>query len=153
MTVGYNGDVGLDESAEKLSPGVLVCRDDNFVLPSLSFAVPSDCTKLPRGGVKAPVIMELTGDEDVTGVCGVIGDRSADISRPLLVLMECDGDFGSIRLEICNSLFFLLEECPLPEEETEDRSRFRGDTVTDSKILEWASLGVNRGARSSGLLL
>lgn len=78
--------------------------------------------------------------------------RSEVLSLPLLVLMECEGDLGSDRIGLNTLLFRFLEETPDAEVPAVVRLTDEGK-VTDSKILEWASLGVNLGARSRGLLL
>lgn len=80
---------------------------------------------------------------------GLRGDSSAALSLPLRVLMEWEGERGSGRTGVNTLLFLFLLDAP---EAAAAEVRVPG-RVTDSNILECASLGVKRGARSSGLLL
>lgn len=104
---------------------------------------------------KALVARELTEmlvNEEETEDWGVSVVRSEVLSLPLLVLMECEGDLGSERIGLNTLLFRFREETPVAEAPAVVRPTDEG-RVTDSKILEWASLGVNLGALSRGLLL
>lgn len=145
--------VGLPD--EKGSAGALVCFLGFWLLSADS----PDCDKEWEGKVKAEfkalVARELTEilvNEEETEDCGVRVVRSEVLSLPLLVLMECEGDLGSDRMGLNAFLFRLREDVPVAEAPVVVRPTDEGK-VTDSKIREWASLGVNRGARSRGLLL
>lgn len=145
--------VGLPD--EKGSAGVLVCFLGLWLLSADS----PDCDREWEGKVKvefkALVARELTEilvNEEETEDCGVRVVRSEVLSLPLLVLMECEGDLGSDRMGLNAFLFRLREDVPVAEVPVVARLTDEGK-VTDSKIREWASLGVNRGARSRGLLL
>lgn len=140
---------------EKGSAGVLVC----FLCLWLLSADSPDCVREWEGKVKvefkALVARELTEmlvNEEDTEDCGVRVVRSEVLSLPLLVLMECEGDLGSERIGLNTFLFRFLEETPVAAVPVVVRPTDEGK-VTDSKILEWASLGVNLGALSRGLLL
>lgn len=73
------------------------------------------------------------------------------LSLPLRVLMECEGDLGSDRMGL-NTLRLRFREEAAAAAMAPARLAEEGK-VTDSKMREWASLGVNLGARSRGLLL
>lgn len=104
---------------------------------------------------KALVVRELTEmfvSEEETDDGGARVDRSEVLSLPLLVLMEWEGDLGSDRTGLNTLLFRFLEEAADVAVPAGVRPTDEGN-VTDSKIREWASLGVNLGARNRGLLL
>lgn len=152
MNQGKRGAGLLDE---KGSAGVLVCFLGRWLLSADS----PDCVREWEGKVKvefkALVARELTEmlvKEEETEDCGVRVARSEVLSLPLLVLMECEGDLGSERMGLNTLLFRFREETPAAEVPAALRPTDEG-RITDSKILEWASLGVNRGALSRGLLL
>lgn len=145
--------VGLPD--EKGSAGMLACFLGLWLFSADSPGWEREWEGKVKVEFKALVVREPTGmlvSEEETDEDGVRVDRSEVLSLPLLVLMECEGDLGSDRIGL-NPLFFrFFEEDAAAVLPAADRLTEEGK-VTDSKMREWASLGVNLGARSKGLLL
>lgn len=142
------------------------------VVPLLFSGIPCEATLmdtlekvLKAAGVKALVasgLVETPGREP--GLLLGTEPASAVMSEEpfptgiwlLRLVMECDGDLGWPRRALATSRLRRLEVLRELEEvwwgESEPGLLPEDDcSVTDSKIREWASLGVKRGARSSGL--
>lgn len=100
--------------------------------------------------VREPTEM-LVREEETEEAGGSVGSSEVP-SLPLLVLMECEGDLDSDRIGLKTRLFRFLEEAAAVALPAALRL-IEGGNVTDSKMRECASLGVNLGARNRGLLL
>lgn len=105
---------------------------------------------------KALVARELTEmlvrEEETEDDEGSV-DSSEVLSLPLLVLIECEGDLDSDRIGLNTRLFRFLEEAAAAVALPTALRLIDEGNVTDSKMRECASLGVNLGARNRGLLL